>query len=172
MVQPAVVVWNVCRHCNLRCPHCYSSASTRPSQYDLSTSDGLRLLEDLASVGVRVVIFSGGEPLLRSDLFGLMARARELGMEPMLSSNGVLLDGASTGKLARAGTRYVGVSLDGLGAQNDAYRGLKGAFASAVQGLRHAMEAGLRVGVRLTLTRESKNQPSTDVASQSVGGAA
>lgn len=155
---PPVVVWNVCRHCNLRCPHCYSSASTRASQYDLSTSEALRLLDDLAGVGVRIVIFSGGEPLLRSDLFDLMARARDLGIEPMLSSNGVLLDGVSARKLANAGTRYVGVSLDGLAAQNDDYRGLQGAFASAVQGLRNAMEAGLRVGIRLTLTRESENQ--------------
>ena len=155
---PPVVVWNVCRHCNLHCPHCYSSASTRPSQYDLSTPEALRLLDDMAGVGVRVVIFSGGEPLLRSDVFDLMARARDLGLEPMLSSNGVLLDGASVRKLANAGTRYVGVSLDGLADQNDVYRGLEGAFASAVQGLRHAMDAGLRVGIRLTLTRESEGQ--------------
>lgn len=155
---PPVVVWNVCRHCNLRCPHCYAAASLRPSRNDLSTKEAFGLIDDLAGVGVRVVIFSGGEPLLRPDLFDLMARARNRGLKPLLSSNGVCLDGASARRLADMGVRYVGVSLDGLAAQNDAYRGMKGAFARAVRGLRHAMEAGLGAGIRLTLTRHSAGQ--------------
>lgn len=155
---PPVVVWNVSKHCNLRCPHCYAAASLRPSPNDLSTQEALDLLDDLAGVGVRVVIFSGGEPLLRPDLFDLMARARDRGLKPLLSSNGVFLDKTSARKLADIGVGYVGVSLDGLAAQNDAYRGMKGAFARAVRGLRHAMEEGLGTGIRLTLTRHSADQ--------------
>ncbi|OFV90374.1 MAG: hypothetical protein A3G76_01780 [Acidobacteria bacterium RIFCSPLOWO2_12_FULL_65_11] len=155
---PPVVVWNVCRHCNLRCPHCYAAASLRPSRNDLSTQEAFGLIDDLAGVGVRVVIFSGGEPLLRPDLFDLMARARDRGLKPLLSSNGVCLDRASARRLADLGVRYVGVSLDGLAAQNDAYRGMEGAFARAVRGLRHAMDEGLGTGIRLTLTRHSADQ--------------
>ena len=155
---PSVVVWNVCGHCNLHCPHCYSSAALRPTHSDLSTKEALGLVDDLADAGVRIVIFSGGEPLLRPDLFVLMARARDRGLTPALSSNGVLLDAARGRMLARAGVRYAGISLDGLAALNDAYRGMKGAFARAVQGIDRAMDAGLEVGIRLTLTGLSAGQ--------------
>ena len=155
---PPVVVWNVCGHCNLRCPHCYAAAGLRPTRTDLSTKEALGLIDDLAGVGVRAVIFSGGEPLLRPDLFVLIARARDRGLKPLLSSNGVLLDAACARALARTGVRYVGVSLDGLAALNDAYRGMKGAFAQAVRGIGHAMDAGLEVGIRLTLTSHSAGQ--------------
>lgn len=155
---PFVVVWNVCRHCNMTCPHCYAAAGPRPSSNDLTTQEGLRLLDDLADAGVRFVIFSGGEPLLRADLFELMAHARARGLAPQLSTNGVFIDPSTAERLAEVGVQYVGVSLDGLPDFNDAYRGLEGGFHRAVEGLRNARRAGLRTGLRMTVTRHNDTQ--------------
>jgi radical SAM protein with 4Fe4S-binding SPASM domain len=156
--QAPVVIWNVCMHCNMTCPHCYASAVSRPSPTDLSTEEGFRLLRELAECGVSVVIFSGGEPLLREDLFQLLARARDLGIAPQLSTNGVFIDDAVAERLAAAGVAYVGVSIDGLRAFNDAYRGLDGGYEAALRGLRCAKAAGMRTGLRMTLSRRNLEQ--------------
>jgi radical SAM protein with 4Fe4S-binding SPASM domain len=153
-----VVIWNVCMHCNMKCPHCYASAIAEPSPTDLTHDEGLRLLEDLASCGVRVVIFSGGEPLMREDLFVLIVHARGLGIAPQLSTNGVLIDEHMAARLARAGVAYVGISIDGLPEFNDDYRGLEGGHAKALDGLRHAKGAGMKTGLRMTLSRRNVDQ--------------
>lgn len=153
-----VVVWNVCMHCNMTCPHCYAAAVSRPSPTDLSHEEALRLVDDLADCGVRVVIFSGGEPLLRPDLFDLLVRARERGIAAQLSTNGVLIDEAVAARLAEVGVAYVGVSIDGLAGFNDGYRGLEGGFEAALGGLHRAKAAGMRTGLRMTLTRPNVDQ--------------
>ncbi len=156
--SPPIVVWNVCRHCNLHCPHCYAAATSEPSPDDLTTADAMRLIEGLADAGVRVLILSGGEPLLRHDLVDLAAHARAVGLRPLLSTGGVLLDERVAGALAAAGVSYVGVSLDGLAPFNDAYRGMTGAFDRAAAGLACAKAAGMPVGIRLTVTRRNASQ--------------
>jgi radical SAM protein with 4Fe4S-binding SPASM domain len=148
-----VIVWNVCTHCNMACPHCYAAAVAKPVPTDLDTEEALRLLDDLAQCGVRILIFSGGEPLLRPDLFQLIRHASDLGISPQLSSNGVLLDEGIAGRLVEAGIAYAGISIDGPQDFNDAYRGLEGGYDAALQGLRCAKAAGLRTGMRMTLTR-------------------
>lgn len=148
-----VVVWNVVGHCNLSCPHCYAAASSRPSPDVLGTAEGLGLLDQLAETGTRVVIFSGGEPLLRPDLFELIERARALGLSPQLSTNGVLVDDAAAERLAGAGVGYVGISIDGMRAFNDGYRGMQGGFDRATRGLVSSKRAGMRTGLRVTLSR-------------------
>jgi radical SAM protein with 4Fe4S-binding SPASM domain len=153
-----VIVWNVCMHCNMTCPHCYAAAVGEPSPGDLSRDEALRLLDELAAAGVRVVVFSGGEPLLRPDLFELLAHASAVGISPQLSTNGVLIDSEVAGRLAAIGVKYVGVSIDGLRGFNDAYRGLAGGFDAAVAGLRNARAAGLRTGLRMTLTSRNVDQ--------------
>jgi radical SAM protein with 4Fe4S-binding SPASM domain len=153
-----VVVWNVCMHCNMTCPHCYAAAVSKPSPTDLSREEALRLLDELADCGVKVVIFSGGEPLMRPDLFDLLARARELGISPQLSTNGVLIDSAVARRLAAVGVAYVGVSIDGLAPFNDEYRGFTGGADAAFRGLRCAKRAGMRTGLRMTLTRRNLEQ--------------
>lgn len=148
-----VVVWNVVGHCNLSCPHCYASASREPSPRDLSPEEGLTLLTALADAGTKVVIFSGGEPLLRSDLFELIARAKSLGMVPQLSSNGVFIDSAVAARLKQAGVAYVGISIDGMRDFNDRYRGLVGGFSRATAGIVASKRAGLKTGLRITLSQ-------------------
>ncbi len=150
-----VVVWNVCSHCNMHCPHCYAAAGARPSRQDLSERQCLDLLERLAEGGVQVVIFSGGEPLLRADLIRLIGRATELGLSAHLSTNGLFLDPDRVAMLRDAGLGYVGVSIDGREELNDSYRGIAGGFQQAVDGLRNAEQAGLRTGLRMTITRRN-----------------
>jgi len=153
-----VVIWNVCMHCNMRCPHCYASAVASPSPSDLTSAEGIKLLDDLAAIGVRVVIFSGGEPLLRPDIFDLLRHARALGIAPQLSTNGVLIDAAAAERLSQAGVAYVGVSIDGAPDFNDAYRGLEGGYEAALAGLRNARDAGIKTGLRMTLTQRNRDQ--------------
>jgi radical SAM protein with 4Fe4S-binding SPASM domain len=155
---PVVVVWNVCLHCNMTCPHCYAAAVSTPCPTDLTTAEGFDLLEQLAACGVRTVIFSGGEPLMRDDLFELLGRARSLGLASQLSTNGVLVDEATAARLAAAGVGYVGISIDGVAAFNDAYRGAQGGHDAAIRGLRLARAAGMRIGMRMTLTRRNVDQ--------------
>jgi len=153
-----VVVWNVTRACNLRCIHCYSRSTCEAGADELSTDEGMALLGDLAAFGVPVVLFSGGEPLLRPDLVDLAARASGLGMRVVISTNGTRLDGETAARLAAAGAAYVGVSLDGMRETNDRFRGVDGAFGQALEGIRRARDAGLKVGLRFTLTRHNAGE--------------
>jgi radical SAM protein with 4Fe4S-binding SPASM domain len=148
-----VVVWNTTRQCNLRCRHCYAAATARPDPLELTTDEGFALIDELARTGVASLVLSGGEPLLRADLGRLAHRAAEAGLHVALSTGGTLLDAATARELRAAGVQYVGVSIDGLRARHDQVRGLPGGFGLALSGLRRAREAGLRVGLRFTLTR-------------------
>lgn len=150
-----VVVWNVGRRCNLRCVHCYSGSRDQEYSGELTHEEGLRLIDDLASFGCPVLLFSGGEPLMRPDLYELVAHARERGMRAVISTNGTLITPESAAKLREFGLSYVGVSLDGLEETNDRFRGMKGAFQSALAGIRSCREAGIKVGLRFTMNRRN-----------------
>jgi len=150
-----VTVWNVTRTCNLRCIHCYTDSEAQAYSGELTTQEGKALLRDLAQFQVPAVLFSGGEPLLRRDLFELVEYAVNLGLRPTLSTNGTLIDLPTARRIRQAGFTYVGISLDGIGETNDRFRGKPGAFDRAVAGFRHCIEVGQRVGLRLTLTRHN-----------------
>ena len=150
-----VVVWNVGRRCNLRCVHCYSHSHDRQYTGELTHEEGLRLIDDLAAFGAPVLLFSGGEPLMRPRLFELIAHARELGMRAVLSTNGTLITPEVAGQLKEFGLSYVGVSLDGLEETNDRFRGVKGAFEMALEGMRNCRKAGIKVGLRFTMNRRN-----------------
>jgi radical SAM protein with 4Fe4S-binding SPASM domain len=150
--QRPIVVWNCTRKCNLHCVHCYSSAGDKDPAEILTTKQAKSFLRDLADFGVPVILFSGGEPLLRQDIFELAHFARELGIGTALSTNGTLITEAETQKIKNAGFAEVGISLDGIGAKNDRFRGKKGAYEAALQGIRNSISLGLRVSLRLTIT--------------------
>lgn len=150
-----VVVWNVTRRCNLRCVHCYAHAADRQFEGELTTDEGLALLEDLAQFGAPVVLFSGGEPLMRPDLLLLARRARDLGMRAAISTNGTLIDAAMAAQLKEVNLSYVGISLDGLGPVNDKFRGVRGAFDQAMNGIHECQKVGVKVGLRFTITRRN-----------------
>ena len=147
-----VVVWNVTRACNLHCLHCYARAVERGHEKELTHEQGLSLIDDLASFGVPVILFSGGEPLMRPDLIGLANYAVEKGMRAVISTNGTLITKDNAKELKEIGLSYVGVSLDGMEAVNDRFRGKIGAFRDAMEGIRNCQQVGLKVGLRLPLT--------------------
>jgi len=151
-----VVVWSCTRRCNLRCLHCYASgwAGAGADIGDELTGDQAReMIDDLAGFAVPVLLFSGGEPLLREDLPELIAHAKGAGLRTVLSTNGTLITERLAERLAEAGLDYAGVSLDGLAEANDAFRGVKGAFDSALAGIRNCRSAAIKVGLRLTMHR-------------------
>jgi pseudo-rSAM protein/SPASM domain protein len=150
-----VVVWNLTRRCNLYCSHCYAGADTGAAPGELTTAEGGRLFEDLADYGVPVVLFSGGEPLVRDDLLELVGDAADLGLRPVLSTNGTLLTPERAAELRETGLAYAGVSVDGLPERNDAFRGQEGAFDAAVRGIRASLDAGVKTGLRYTITEHN-----------------
>lgn len=150
-VPRPVVVWAVTRACNLRCVHCYASADASPAPDELSTAEGMTLLDELARFGVPAVLFSGGEPLARPDVIELIRHAAGLGLPCTLSTNGTLITQAVARQLARVGLRYVGISLDGGRDTHNKLRGAADAFDGALAGIDHCKAAGLRVGVRFTI---------------------
>lgn len=153
-----VFVWNVCKHCNMHCPHCYAAAITKPDDQDLSFEEGCRLLDDLKTVNATAVIFSGGEPMLRRDLIPLIRYAKEIGHRPQLSSNGVMITPEAARELAAAGNEYVGISIDGTQEFNDRYRGMEHGYERAFRGVDASLAAGMKVGIRMTVSRQNAGQ--------------
>ncbi len=150
--QPPIIVWNCTRKCNLHCIHCYSSAGEQDSAQVLTTEQAKSFINDLAEFNVPVILFSGGEPLLREDIFDLAQFAKEHGIRTALSTNGTLISEKIAEKIKGADFAEVGISLDGIGIKNDRFRGKKGAYKAALQGIRNCVDLGLRVSLRLTIT--------------------
>ncbi len=148
-----VVVWNVTRACNLKCVHCYARAVDRTYEKELNHEQGLSLIDDMAAFGAPVVLFSGGEPLMRPDLVELANYAVSKGMRAVISTNGTLISKDKAKELKEVGLSYVGVSLDGMEEVNDRFRGKKGAFKDAMAGIMNCQEVGLKVGLRFTINR-------------------
>jgi 12,18-didecarboxysiroheme deacetylase len=150
-----VVVWNVGQRCNLKCVHCYSQSRNEVYKGELTTEEGRKLIEDIARFGSPVILFSGGEPLLRKDLLPLAHLATDLGMRAVISTNGTLITKKMARELKRIGLSYVGVSLDGMQATNDRFRGVEGSFAAALNGIQNCQDAGIKVGLRFTINRRN-----------------
>lgn len=148
-----VVVWNVTRRCNLQCVHCYSNSRDVSFAGELSTEEGKKVLKDLAQFGTPVVLFSGGEPLLRPDLPDLARYAADQGLRAVISTNGTLLTKEMAAGLQKIGLSYVGVSLDGTEKTHDGFRRKKGAYAAALTGIRNCRDAGIKVGIRFTVSK-------------------
>ena len=153
--QKPVVVWNSTRRCNLHCIHCYSNSDDKIYPNELTTAQGKALIADLADYGVPVLLFSGGEPLLRQDLFELAKLASDSGIRVVLSTNGTLITRTVAEQLKTAGFSYVGVSLDGIEETNNKFRGAPNAFQVAIKGIRNCKEAGVKPGLRFTVTKHN-----------------
>lgn len=158
MDKKPVVVWNITKACNLSCIHCYAHAKKDPGEKELTLEEGLSLIEDLRSFGVPVVLFSGGEPLLRPEVFKWIEATTRAGMRAVLSTNGTLIDKKIASKLKDLGLSYVGVSLDGLEEVNDRFRGQKGAFKAAMKGIEECRKVGIKVGLRFTINKMNYHQ--------------
>lgn len=150
-----VVVWNVGRRCNLRCVHCYSASKDIEYEDELTTQQGKQLIDDLAAFGSPVLLFSGGEPMMRSDLIELVRYATSSGLRAVISTNGTLITPDVARDMKHIGLSYVGVSLDGVGETNDRFRGVPGAFDKALNGIHNCQAAGLKVGLRFTINKRN-----------------
>ncbi|MDY6893093.1 MAG: radical SAM protein [Chloroflexota bacterium] len=154
-----IVVWNCTGQCNLHCVHCYSSASSNQDPPEvLNTQQAKSFIRDLVDFGVPVLLFSGGEPLLRKDIFELAGFAREQGMRIVISSNGTLITKEIAKKIRNTDFAEVGISLDGIGERNDRFRGKNGAYKAALQGIQNCVALGQRVSLRFTITRSNYSE--------------
>ena len=151
--QKPVVVWNSTQRCNLHCIHCYSNSENITYPNELSTAEAKVLVLDLAEFGAPVLLFSGGEPLLRHDLFEVAQLATEKGIRAVLSTNGTLITQAVAERLKKVGFSYVGVSVDGMEETNNKFRGTPNAFQAAIKGIRNCNDAGVKPGLRFTVTK-------------------
>ena len=156
MYRP-VVFWNLTDLCNLNCTHCYSrSGPGRTTEGELTTAEALGVIDDLADMGVPLILFSGGEPLLREDIWDLACHARDRGLKMALSTNGTLITTEVARRIRDCGIEYAGISLDGAGREtHDRFRHAPGAFEQATAAFAACKVAGLRCGVRVTLTKEN-----------------
>jgi len=150
-----VVVWNSTRTCNLKCRHCYMNSDARKYQDELTTAEAKKFIDDLADFHVPVLLFSGGEPLIRPDFFELAEYAEKKGVRPTLSTNGTLITKQKARELKEVGLSYVGISLDGMEAVHDKFRGVSGAFKKALEGIANCQAEGLKVGLRFTINHHN-----------------
>ncbi len=153
-----VVIWNLIRRCNLTCKHCYSISADRDFPGELSTDEVYAVMDDLRAFGVPVLILSGGEPLLRPDILDISRRAKAMGFYVGLSTNGTLIDETRIDDIAAIGYDYVGISIDGLRETHDRFRRRLGAFDESMRAIRLCREAGIKVGMRFTLTMDNAHE--------------
>ncbi len=153
-----VVIWNLIRRCNLMCKHCYSISGDVDFPGELSTEQVFSVMDDLKGFKVPVLILSGGEPLMRRDIFAISRRAKQMGFYVGLSTNGTLISVHNIEEIAAIGYDYVGISLDGLKETHDRFRRRDGGFDEALAGLRLCRDHGIKVGMRFTATMDNAHE--------------
>jgi radical SAM protein with 4Fe4S-binding SPASM domain len=156
---PLVMSWNVTRECNMKCSHCYINATEKKLANELSTHEGKMLMDQICKVSSPLLILSGGEPLLRPDIYELIEYGASKGLKMGLGSNGSLIDDAVARKLKAAGIATVSISLDSnIPAQHDEFRGVAGAWEKAVNACKALRKNNVLVQVNTTLTQQNYNQ--------------
>ncbi len=151
-----LIAWEVTRSCNLACKHCRAEAHPEPYPGELSTAEARALIESFTQVGSPIIIFTGGEPLLRHDIFDLMSYASSLGLRPVMAPNGTLITAENAVRIKKAGVQRCSISLDGPdAASHDAFRGVPGAFAASMRGVEYLKNAGLEFQVNTTVTKDN-----------------
>jgi heme d1 biosynthesis radical SAM protein NirJ len=153
-----VVIWNLVRRCNLACKHCYSISADIDFKGELTTAEVFEVMDDLRAFGVPALILSGGEPLLRPDIFRIAQRARALGFYVGLSTNGTLITPDNIAELVTTGFDYVGISIDGMRETHDRFRRKQGAFDASLAGIRLCVGQGIKVGLRFTMTEDNAHE--------------
>ncbi len=161
-----IISWNTTQQCNINCVHCYRDAGAKRAD-ELSTVEGKKLLSEIAKAGFKIMILSGGEPMLRSDIYELITHAAVAGLRPVLGTNGIMLTGEVAAKLKSAGLMCAGISVDSCDPErHDTFRGVKGAWQQTMNGIRNCREAGLPFQIHTTVTNWNENEVTriTDLA--------
>jgi len=148
-----VIVWNITRRCNLKCIHCYAGSQNINYPDELTTDEAKGVIADLAAFGAPVLLFSGGEPLIRPDLPELLEETVKKGMRAVISTNGTLINEEKAKIFKEIGLSYVGISLDGTKETHDRFRGVPGAYEASMRGLRLCRDMGIKVGLRFTINK-------------------
>lgn len=148
-----MVAWEVTRRCNLNCQHCRAASGAGPYAGELTKAESFKVLSEIAELGRPVVILTGGEPLLRDDIYEIAKRGTELGLRMVIAPNGTLLDAEKAQRLKGAGIQRVSISLDGATEEShDQFRQVKGAFAGALRGIEALKKVGLEFQINTTVT--------------------
>ena len=163
-----IVSWMTTNRCNLTCRHCYQNAAPDACANELTTSEARALIDQIAAAGFRIMIFSGGEPLMRPDIYELVSYAAGKGLRPVFGTNGTLITPEVACRLKDAGACAMGISLDSAdAAKHDAFRGLAGAYEATLAGMRACREAGLPFQVHTTVMEWNKDEV-TDITDLTV----
>ena len=155
-----ILSWNITKRCNLYCEHCYRESEDKAYAGELTTQEGLKLIDEIAATGVfRILILSGGEPLVRDDLEVLAAHAAQKGLIPVLGTNGTLMTKARAKSLKESGIRAAGISIDSVSpGQHDAFRNTPGCYEKTLEGIGNCIEAGIRVQINTTITKDNRHE--------------
>lgn len=154
-----LAAWEITRNCNLSCVHCRAAATRGPYTGELDTTSALRLLDQIAAVGSPIIILTGGEPLLRTDIFEIAAYGTQKGLRMVMAPNGTLITPEIAGKMVASGIQRISISIDGATKEShDAFRGVDGAFDGALKGLKTAADAGIEIQINTTITQSNLDQ--------------
>lgn len=154
-----MVAWEVTRSCNLNCIHCRAAANCGPYPGELSTQKCFQLIDEIAAMSSPVIILTGGEPLLRPDIFEIASYGTNKGLRMVMATNGTLVDDSTAKKMIKSGIKRVSISLDGKDAQShDAFRGEIGAFTGALNGIEALKSAGMEFQINTTVTTANLKQ--------------
>jgi MoaA/NifB/PqqE/SkfB family radical SAM enzyme len=154
-----LVAWEITRNCNLSCVHCRASATMGPYSGELETQACLNLLDQIRAVGTPIIILTGGEPLLRPDIFEVARYGTDLGLRMVMAPNGTLITAERAQKMADAGIQRISISLDGATREtHDRFRGVDGAYDGALKGIAMAKKAGVEFQINTTITQSNLDQ--------------
>jgi MoaA/NifB/PqqE/SkfB family radical SAM enzyme len=169
-----LVAWETTRNCNLACVHCRASATMGPHEGELGTAEALGILDQIAEVGKPIIILTGGEPLLRSDIFDIARYGTDLGMRMVMALNGTLITETVARQLVEAGIQRISVSLDGSSAEtHDRFRQVEGAFEGTLRGIDLLKKAGMEFQINTTITKTNLDQiPAIQQLAVSLGAVA
>ena len=149
-------VWNITAKCNLKCSHCYRDSDALSPDWELSDEKCLQLIDEIKELNPPMVLLTGGEPLLRKNVFDIVRKCKASGLRVGLSTNGTIIDEDTAKRIKASGTDYVGISIDGRQSQHDEFRGLKGAFQLSWAAIEYLNSLKVKTGVRFTLTDKNK----------------
>lgn len=157
--QLRLIAWEVTRSCNLACKHCRAEAHPEPYEGELSTAEAKALIDTFPEAGSPIIIFTGGEPLMRHDLFELIPYAKSKGLRCVLAPNGTLLTAENAARIKEAGIERCSISIDAPDAAgHDAFRGVAGAFEASMRGIEHLKSVGLEFQINTTVTKDNLHQ--------------
>jgi len=153
-----IMSWNITNKCNMYCKHCYREAGIE-DRHELNTVEGKTLIDEVAKAGFKIMVFSGGEPLVRPDIYDLIKHAVKVGLRPVLGSNGTFITKRVAHELKDVGVMGIGISLDSLNPKkHDEFRSYTGGWREAVNGMKNCREAGLRFQIHTTVMNWNKDE--------------